>query len=69
MAVTIHTLSASEHSGGHHSHASFASIERSADGSQALKALKQKQTVDGLCYLLQEIYGIENKSLERQKVR
>ena len=33
-----------------------------------MKALKQKQMVDGLCYLLQEIYGIENKSSERNKV-
>ena len=32
----------------------------SSDG-YAIKALKQKQMVDGLCYLLQEIYGIENK--------
>ena len=51
-----------------HSHASFATIEKSSDGGYMLKALKQKQCVDGLCYLLQEIYGIENKSPERQKV-
>lgn len=29
--------------------------------SYVLRALKQKIFVDGLCYLLQEIYGIENK--------
>ena len=56
----------SEHAG--HSHASFATIEKSADGGFVLKALKQKQMVDGLYYLLQEVYGIENKSAERQKV-
>jgi hypothetical protein len=33
-----------------------------------LKALKQKLYVDGLCYLLQEIYGIENKNTENSKV-
>jgi len=31
------------------------------DGSYTIKPIKQKQMVDGLCYLLQEIYGIENK--------
>ena len=52
-----------------HSHASFATIEESSDGaSHVLKALKQKQMIDGLYFLLQEIYGIENKSSERQKV-
>uniref|UniRef100_A0A8C3SMR1 E3 ubiquitin-protein ligase n=1 Tax=Chelydra serpentina TaxID=8475 RepID=A0A8C3SMR1_CHESE len=32
-----------------------------ADGSFCVKPLKQKQVVDGVSYLLQEIYGIENK--------
>ncbi|MGH0133708.1 UNVERIFIED_CONTAM: hypothetical protein FKN15_053296 [Acipenser sinensis] len=31
------------------------------DGSFCVKPLKQKQAVDGVTYLLQEIYGIENK--------
>uniref|UniRef100_A0A7N6A916 E3 ubiquitin-protein ligase n=1 Tax=Anabas testudineus TaxID=64144 RepID=A0A7N6A916_ANATE len=31
------------------------------DGSYCVKPLKQKQVVDGVSYLLQEIYGIENK--------
>lgn len=30
-----------------------------------LRALKQKIFVDGLCYLLQEIYGIENKNINK----
>uniref|UniRef100_UPI00398E5DD0 E3 ubiquitin ligase RNF157-like n=1 Tax=Pristiophorus japonicus TaxID=55135 RepID=UPI00398E5DD0 len=32
-----------------------------ADGYCSVKPLKQKQVVDGVSYLLQEIYGIENK--------
>ncbi|EDW00293.1 E3 ubiquitin ligase Rnf157 [Drosophila grimshawi] len=33
--------------------------------SYVLRALKQKIYVDGLCYLLQEIYGIENKAVNK----
>ena len=43
-------------------------LEKTSDGNYVPKPLKQKQMVDGLCYLLQEIYGIENKSPERVKV-
>ena len=50
-----------------HSHATFGVIEFNADSSYSLKPLKQKQAVDGLCYLIQEIYGIENKNNERSK--
>ena len=46
----------------------LAVVDKAADGSYTLKAYKQKQIVDGLCYLLQEIYGIENKNTERAKV-
>lgn len=46
----------------HQSHTTLAAIERSSDGSYMLKALKQKLFVDGLSYLLQEIYGLENKN-------
>ncbi|KAI8033563.1 E3 ubiquitin-protein ligase MGRN1 [Drosophila gunungcola] len=35
------------------------------NGSYVLRALKQKIFVDGLCYLLQEIYGIENKAVNK----
>lgn len=35
------------------------------DGTYVLRALKQKIFVDGLCYLLQEIYGIENKNINK----
>ncbi|XP_064537423.1 E3 ubiquitin-protein ligase MGRN1 isoform X2 [Drosophila montana] len=33
-----------------------------------LRALKQKIFVDGLCYLLQEIYGIENKAVNKSSL-
>lgn len=49
------------------SHTTIAVIERHSDGSFSLKALKQKLFVDGLCYLLQEVYGIENKINEINK--
>lgn len=35
------------------------------NNSYVLRALKQKIFVDGLCYLLQEIYGIENKVIAK----
>lgn len=49
------------------SHVTFAVVERHSDG-YALKPLKQKLFVDGLSYLLQEIYGIENKNADNCKV-
>ncbi|XP_066560891.1 E3 ubiquitin ligase RNF157 isoform X2 [Amia ocellicauda] len=48
-----------EHLG--HSHVLLATFEKHMDGSYCVKPLKQKQVVDGVSYLLQEIYGIENK--------
>uniref|UniRef100_A0A8C3PVR6 E3 ubiquitin-protein ligase n=1 Tax=Chrysolophus pictus TaxID=9089 RepID=A0A8C3PVR6_CHRPC len=36
-------------------------LPQHADGTFCVKPLKQKQVVDGVSYLLQEIYGIENK--------
>lgn len=51
------------------SHTTVAVVEKHSDGTYVLKALKQKLYVDGLCYLLQELYGIENKNLENNKVR
>ncbi|XP_033895279.2 E3 ubiquitin ligase RNF157-like isoform X2 [Acipenser ruthenus] len=48
-----------EHLG--HSHVLLATFEKHMDGSFCVKPLKQKQAVDGVSYLLQEIYGIENK--------
>uniref|UniRef100_A0A3P8U8N4 E3 ubiquitin-protein ligase n=1 Tax=Amphiprion percula TaxID=161767 RepID=A0A3P8U8N4_AMPPE len=48
-----------EHLG--HSHILLATFEKHMDESYCVKPLKQKQVVDGVSYLLQEIYGIENK--------
>lgn len=48
-----------EHMG--HTHILLATFEKHMDGSYCVKPLKQKQVVDGVSYLLQEIYGIENK--------
>lgn len=50
------------------SHTTIAVVDHHTDGTYVLKALKQKLYVDGLCYLLQEIYGIENKNNEASKV-
>lgn len=50
------------------SHAVFAIVEKNIDSTYSLKPLKQKLFVDGLCYLLQEIYGIENKNVNLIKV-
>jgi hypothetical protein len=50
-------------------HVTLAVIERHPDGTYVLKALKQKQCIDGLCYLLQEVYGIENKTVGGTEVR
>lgn len=43
------------------SHVVVASIEKVYDQCFTLKPLKQKLHADGLLYLMQEIYGIENK--------
>ncbi|NXJ68273.1 RN157 ligase, partial [Rostratula benghalensis] len=48
-----------EHIG--HCHVLLATFEKHSDGTFCVKPLKQKQVVDGVSYLLQEIYGIENK--------
>jgi len=67
IPVVIHCVveDEPEHSG--HSHITFAVVEKSSELGYILKPLKQKQMVDGLCYLLQEIYGIENKNSDRGK--
>ncbi|XP_051889001.1 uncharacterized protein LOC127579956 isoform X2 [Pristis pectinata] len=49
-----------EHLG--HSHVLLTTFDKNPDGNCSVKPLKQKQVVDGVIYLLQEIYGIENKS-------
>lgn len=56
----------SEHLG--HSHVTYAVVDKLCDGTYGLRCLKQKQFVDGVAYLLQEVYGIENKNIECAKV-
>uniref|UniRef100_A0A3P9LU15 E3 ubiquitin-protein ligase n=1 Tax=Oryzias latipes TaxID=8090 RepID=A0A3P9LU15_ORYLA len=50
-----------------HAHILLAAFERHVDGSFSVKPLKQKQIVDRVSYLLQEIYGIENKNNQETK--
>uniref|UniRef100_A0A8C5CCH4 E3 ubiquitin-protein ligase n=1 Tax=Gadus morhua TaxID=8049 RepID=A0A8C5CCH4_GADMO len=50
-----------------HAHVLLAAFERHVDGSFSVKPLKQKQIVDRVSYLLQEIYGIENKNNQETK--
>uniref|UniRef100_G1DG22 E3 ubiquitin-protein ligase n=1 Tax=Capra hircus TaxID=9925 RepID=G1DG22_CAPHI len=45
-----------------HAHVLWAAFEKHMGGSFSVKPLKQKQIVDRVSYLLQEIYGIENKN-------
>ncbi|CAB0013850.1 unnamed protein product [Nesidiocoris tenuis] len=67
VPVAIHCLAQEGLDDSRQSHTCIAVLEKHADGTYVLKALKQKLFVDGLCYLLQEIYGIENKNIENQK--
>lgn len=68
--VVIHCI-AQDGSYPRQSHSMVAIIEKNQnDGSYSIKPLKQLLFVDGLQYLLQEIYGIENKHLaSRQQSR
>ncbi|XP_069066582.1 E3 ubiquitin-protein ligase MGRN1 isoform X1 [Pleurodeles waltl] len=50
-----------------HAHVLLAAFEKHVDGSFSVKPLKQKQIVDRVSYLLQEIYGIENKNSQETK--
>lgn len=50
------------------SHTTICVIDHHTDGTYVLRALKQKIFVDGLCYLLQEIYGIENKNINKASI-
>lgn len=66
LPVVIHCL-AEECEEPRQSHVLVALVEKNADNTYTLKPLKQKLFVDGLCYLLQEIYGIENKNVAQAK--
>lgn len=60
LPIAVHCV-AEEGEEPRQSHLTIGVVERHTDGQFVLKALKQKLFVDGLSYLLQEIYGIENK--------
>jgi len=63
LPVAIHCV-AEEGEEPRQSHLTIAVVDKQSDDHYVLKAIKQKLFVDGLCYLLQEIYGIENKVTE-----
>ncbi|EZA53854.1 probable E3 ubiquitin-protein ligase MGRN1 [Ooceraea biroi] len=67
IPIAIHCVADEGSDDTKQSHTTVAVIEKHSDGTYVLKALKQKLYVDGLCYLLQEIYGIENKNAENAK--
>uniref|UniRef100_A0A8D8R8Y3 RING-type E3 ubiquitin transferase n=1 Tax=Cacopsylla melanoneura TaxID=428564 RepID=A0A8D8R8Y3_9HEMI len=69
IPIAIHCVTVSEdgQEDSKQSHTSIAVVDHHADGCYTLKGLKQKLYVDGLCYLLQEIYGIENKNNDTYK--
>ncbi|KAL7307725.1 hypothetical protein TKK_0000400 [Trichogramma kaykai] len=67
IPIAIHCVAEEGSDEPKQSHTTIAIVEKHSDGSYVLKALKQKLYVDGLCYLLQEIYGIENKNTENSK--
>jgi len=47
------------------SHSTTAFVDKHGEDTYILKPLKQKLFVDGLSFLLQEIYGIENKNAQK----
>ncbi|KAK9512171.1 hypothetical protein O3M35_000650 [Rhynocoris fuscipes] len=67
IPIAIHCVAQDGPDESRQSHTCISVVERHSDGTYVLKALKQKLFVDGLCYLLQEIYGIENKNIENLK--
>ena len=44
------------------SQTTIAAFDASADNNFSVKALKQKVVVDGIAYIMQEVYGIEQKT-------
>ncbi|KAL5274050.1 RNF157 family protein [Megaselia abdita] len=66
--VAIHCVVEEGNDDCKHSHTTICVIDHHTDGTYTIRALKQKIFVDGLCYLLQEIYGIENKALNKVSI-
>ncbi|RDD43922.1 RING finger protein 157 [Trichoplax sp. H2] len=50
-----------------HSQVTFATFEKLQGDIYTVKPLKQKQMVDGIWFLIQEIYGIENKNIREDE--
>eukprot|EP00088_Acartia_fossae_P000676 TRINITY_DN10274_c0_g1_i4.p1 TRINITY_DN10274_c0_g1~~TRINITY_DN10274_c0_g1_i4.p1 ORF type:complete len:785 (+),score=224.43 TRINITY_DN10274_c0_g1_i4:124-2478(+) len=60
LPLVIHCM-AEEGEQPRQSHITVGVIDKNCDGGFSVKTLKQKLFVDGLCYLIQEIYGVEKK--------
>ncbi|KAM4025347.1 E3 ubiquitin-protein ligase MGRN1 [Anomaloglossus baeobatrachus] len=67
IPLVIQAVVAEGGEGSGHAHVLLAAFEKHVDGSFSVKPLKQKQIVDRVSYLLQEIYGIENKNNQESK--
>ncbi|OCT58247.1 mahogunin ring finger 1, E3 ubiquitin protein ligase S homeolog isoform X1 [Xenopus laevis] len=67
VPLVIQAVVAEGGEGSAHAHVLLAAFEKHVDGSFSVKPLKQKQIVDRVSYLLQEIYGIENKNNQDTK--
>ncbi|XP_037932156.1 E3 ubiquitin ligase RNF157-like [Teleopsis dalmanni] len=67
--VAIHCVVEEGNEDCRQSHTTICVIDHHPESSSyVLRALKQKIFVDGLCYLLQEIYGIENKAVNKSSI-
>ncbi|XP_036344142.1 E3 ubiquitin-protein ligase MGRN1-like [Rhagoletis pomonella] len=67
--VAIHCVVEEGNEDCRQSHTTICVIDHHPEtNSYVLRALKQKIFVDGLCYLLQEIYGIENKAVNKSSI-
>ena len=53
---------------GYQSLLTVCNLEELRENVHSLKVLKQKLLVDGIEYLLQEVYGLENKKVQPQVI-
>jgi hypothetical protein len=51
-----------------HAHMVYCLFEKSTDNIFSIKVLKQKQNIDGISFILQEIYGMESKGSSDKSV-
>jgi len=67
IAIQISVENVEENSGiDGHCQVAYAVFEKVQDDGWSIKLLKQKQMINGVCYVLQEIYGIENKTSSKE---